>query len=80
MLYYLSKVNFTTKIGEKVVFDESGDPVAHYALINWQMDKTGYVHFETIGFFDGSQPEGQQFEMKSGVRAIWAGESYDVSQ
>lgn len=61
-------------------FDESGDPVAHYALINWQMDKTGYIQFETIGVFDASQPEGQQFKMKSGVRAIWAGENYEVNQ
>uniref|UniRef100_A0A3Q3BKG0 Olfactory receptor C family, j1 n=1 Tax=Kryptolebias marmoratus TaxID=37003 RepID=A0A3Q3BKG0_KRYMA len=78
VLHYLTQVNFTTKMGEKVFFDESGDPVAHYALINWQMDKTGYIQFETIGIFDASQPEGQQFEMKSGVRAIWAGESSEV--
>ncbi|KAJ4935740.1 hypothetical protein JOQ06_017268 [Pogonophryne albipinna] len=57
VLHYLTQVNFTTKIGEKVFFDELGDPVARYALVNWQMDDTGYIVFETIGFYDASQPE-----------------------
>lgn len=80
VLHYLSLVNFTTKTGENVFFDELGDPVARYALVNWQMDETGYILFETIGYYDASQPEGQQFDMKAGVKAIWAGESLEVSQ
>lgn len=80
VLHYLNQVNFTTKIGENVFFDELGDPVARYALVNWQMDETGYILFETIGYYDASRPEGQQFEMKAGVKAIWAGESPKVSQ
>ncbi|XP_070761880.1 extracellular calcium-sensing receptor-like [Enoplosus armatus] len=78
VLHYLTQVNFTTKIGENVFFDELGDPVARYALVNWQMDETGYILFQTIGYYDASQPEGQQFEMKEGVRAIWAGENLEV--
>uniref|UniRef100_A0A3Q2CJ22 Olfactory receptor C family, j1 n=1 Tax=Cyprinodon variegatus TaxID=28743 RepID=A0A3Q2CJ22_CYPVA len=78
VLHYLTQVNFTTKNGEDVFFDESGDPVARYALVNWQLDNTGYIQFKTIGFYDASWPEGQQFEMKTGVRAIWAGESPEV--
>lgn len=79
MLHYLTQVNFTTKIGENMFFDKLGDPVARYALVNWQMDETGYILFETIGYYDASQPEGQQFEMKADVKAIWAGENLDVS-
>ncbi|XP_041850743.1 extracellular calcium-sensing receptor-like [Melanotaenia boesemani] len=78
VLHYLTQVNFTTKLGENVFFDELGDPVARYALVNWQMDKTGYIQFETIGEYDASQPDGQQFEMKAGVKAIWAGENLKV--
>ncbi|XP_040902046.1 extracellular calcium-sensing receptor-like [Toxotes jaculatrix] len=78
VLHYLTQVNFSTKIGENVFFDESGDPVARYALVNWQMDETGYIAFETIGYYDASRPEGQQFEMKAGVKAIWAGENPEV--
>uniref|UniRef100_A0A8C5HU22 Extracellular calcium-sensing receptor-like n=1 Tax=Gouania willdenowi TaxID=441366 RepID=A0A8C5HU22_GOUWI len=78
VLYYLTQVNFTTKIGESVFFDDLGDPVARYALVNWQMDETGYIHFETIGNYDASRPKGQQFEMKAGVKAIWAGHHLEV--
>ncbi|XP_071352921.1 extracellular calcium-sensing receptor-like [Trachinotus anak] len=78
VLHYLTQVNFTTKIGENVFFDEFGDPVARYALVNWQMDDTGYILFETIGYYDASRPEGQQFEMKADVKAIWAGKNPDV--
>uniref|UniRef100_A0A4W6BZD7 Olfactory receptor C family, j1 n=2 Tax=Lates calcarifer TaxID=8187 RepID=A0A4W6BZD7_LATCA len=78
VLHYLTHVNFTTKIGENVFFDELGDPVARYALVNWQMDETGYILFETIGYYDASRPEGQQFEMKAGVKAIWAGKNLEV--
>uniref|UniRef100_A0A3P9PD21 Olfactory receptor C family, j1 n=1 Tax=Poecilia reticulata TaxID=8081 RepID=A0A3P9PD21_POERE len=78
VLHYLMQVNFTSKTGENVFFDEFGDPVARYALVNWQRDETGYIQFETIGYYDASRPEGRQFEMDAGVRAIWAGESYDV--
>lgn len=80
VLHYLNQVNFTTKIGENVFFDELGDPVARYALVNWKMDETGYILFETIGYYDASRPEGQQFEMKADVKAVWAGESPNVSQ
>uniref|UniRef100_A0A4W5M731 Olfactory receptor C family, j1 n=1 Tax=Hucho hucho TaxID=62062 RepID=A0A4W5M731_9TELE len=72
VLHYLTQVNFTTKHGERVFFDHQGDPSARYALVNWQTDNTGYILFETIGYYDASQPEGQKFEMKEGVSAVWA--------
>uniref|UniRef100_A0A8P4KEI7 Olfactory receptor C family, j1 n=1 Tax=Dicentrarchus labrax TaxID=13489 RepID=A0A8P4KEI7_DICLA len=78
VLHYLTKVNFTTKIDENVFFDELGDPVARYALVNWQMDETGYILFQTIGYYDASRPEGQQFMMNGGVSAVWAGENLEV--
>ncbi|XP_058481376.1 extracellular calcium-sensing receptor [Solea solea] len=78
VLHYLTQVNFTTKIGENVFFDELGDPVARYALVNWQMGETGYILFETIGYYDASHPEGQQFEMKGDRKAVWADESLEV--
>lgn len=60
-------------------FDELGDPVARYALVNWQMDETGYILFETIGYYDASRPEGQQFDMETGAKATWAGKSPEVN-
>ncbi|KAL0973513.1 hypothetical protein UPYG_G00205100 [Umbra pygmaea] len=73
VLHYLTKVNFTTKNSEVVFFDDHGDPPARYSLVNWQMDNTGSIVFETIGYYDASRPEGQQFEMKEDVSTVWAG-------
>ncbi|XP_059931121.1 extracellular calcium-sensing receptor-like [Gadus macrocephalus] len=78
VLHYLTQVNFTTKIGETVSFDDMGDPAARYALVNWQMDESSYIRFETIGDYDASQAEGQQFKMKPAVSAVWAGQQTQV--
>ncbi|KPP58248.1 extracellular calcium-sensing receptor-like, partial [Scleropages formosus] len=73
VVYYLTKVNFTTKHGERVCFDEQGDPAARYALVNWQLNARGAIVFETIGVYDTSLPEGHQFVMKDTIKGIWAG-------
>ncbi|XP_037317006.2 extracellular calcium-sensing receptor-like isoform X2 [Pungitius pungitius] len=78
VLHYLTQVNFTTKIGERVFFDALGDPVASYALVNWQMNEMNDIVFKTIGFYDASQPEGRQFRMKTDVGPIWAGGKLEV--
>lgn len=80
MLHYLTQVNFTTKSGENVNFDESGDPAARYALVNWQMNDEGMITFEEIGLYDASWPEGQQIRMKDEISAVWTGNQKNVSK
>ncbi|KAL6479467.1 hypothetical protein MHYP_G00129000 [Metynnis hypsauchen] len=80
VLHYLSQVNITMKNGEKVLFDELGDPVARYALVNWQMNSEGSIIFETIGLYDASQQDGQEFVMNDDVTAVWAGDQRTVSK
>ncbi|XP_069053670.1 extracellular calcium-sensing receptor-like [Lepisosteus oculatus] len=77
VLHYLTRVNFTTKSGESVYFDENGDPVARYAIVNWQRNKEGTTKFEVIGLYDASFPEGQQFQMND-ISPVWAGEQKTV--
>ncbi len=78
MLHYLTQVNFTTKNGENAYFDESGDPVACYTLVNWQINYEGIITFESIGLYDASRPEGQQIQMKDNIDPIWAGNQKNV--
>ncbi|XP_042195131.1 extracellular calcium-sensing receptor-like [Callorhinchus milii] len=54
ILHYLQSVNFTSKSGDRIYFDENGDPVAKYDLINWQKNLKGVAETRVIGFYDGS--------------------------
>ncbi|XP_069053765.1 extracellular calcium-sensing receptor-like isoform X2 [Lepisosteus oculatus] len=72
LLEHLQKVNFTTKTGEQVSFDDNGDPPARYELVNWQVVNGSTVQFMTVGYYDASLPAGHQFVMNQ-VNIVWAG-------
>ncbi|XP_065134748.2 extracellular calcium-sensing receptor-like [Paramisgurnus dabryanus] len=55
-LRYLKKVRFKTKDGEEVYFDENGDPIAKYEIINWQPSKIKHDEFVPVGLYDSSFP------------------------
>ncbi|XP_015216165.2 extracellular calcium-sensing receptor-like [Lepisosteus oculatus] len=76
VLQHLKKVSFTTKTGEQVSFDDNGDPVARYELVNWQLVNESTIQFKTIGYYDASLPAGRQFVMNQ-VNISWAGGQYE---
>ncbi|KAG2462789.1 CASR protein, partial [Polypterus senegalus] len=63
LLHYLKKVNFTNKLGEKITFDENGDPPAVYDIVNWQLDADGSVMIKNIGLFDESAGVGKELDL-----------------
>uniref|UniRef100_A0AAR2KNS1 G-protein coupled receptors family 3 profile domain-containing protein n=1 Tax=Pygocentrus nattereri TaxID=42514 RepID=A0AAR2KNS1_PYGNA len=65
------RVNFTTRNGYQVSFDANGDPVAAYELINWQVNKDGYLNFVSVGHYDSSRPRGQELSLNGVI--IWVG-------
>nr|XP_015216168.1 PREDICTED: extracellular calcium-sensing receptor-like [Lepisosteus oculatus] len=72
VLENLKTVNFRAETGEQVFFDDSGDPVARYELVNWQLVNESTVQFTTIGYYDASLPAGRQFVMNQ-VDIVWTG-------
>ncbi|CDQ88096.1 unnamed protein product [Oncorhynchus mykiss] len=72
VLRYLRDVNFIMKSGERMYFDENGDPTAIYELVNWQRDQAGETVFVTVGNYNASLPKGDQFAM-NGIQIVWAG-------
>uniref|UniRef100_A0A3B3DB48 Extracellular calcium-sensing receptor-like n=1 Tax=Oryzias melastigma TaxID=30732 RepID=A0A3B3DB48_ORYME len=70
-------VNFSLQSGEKVYFDERGDPPATYQLVNWQKNSAGDTVFVTVGSYDASLPDGKQFTIKE-MNLTWFGESKQV--
>lgn len=68
---HLQRVNFTLQSGERVYFDDYGDPAATYELVNWQRSPAGNTVFVVAGNYDASQPNGRQFTMNS-MNITWA--------
>ncbi|KAM8769851.1 extracellular calcium-sensing receptor-like [Acanthopagrus schlegelii] len=60
VLTLLKKVNFSQN-GYDVSFDANGDPVATYELVNWQKMESGSIEMVTVGLYDSSLPDGQEF-------------------
>lgn len=52
----MKTTNFTT-LGEFVHFDENGDPIASYDLMNWQVASDGSLQLVKVGFYDASLKE-----------------------
>ncbi|KAM4627560.1 vomeronasal type-2 receptor 1-like [Polymixia lowei] len=74
VLKHLQSVNFTLESGERVYFDQNGDPAAIYELVNWQRNQAGETMFVTVGSYDASLPNGKQFTM-NGINITWTAES-----
>ncbi|MFT7803151.1 extracellular calcium-sensing receptor-like [Arapaima gigas] len=73
------RAEFTTQFRERMSFDENGDPVAAYDLINWQLSNGGVVQFVTVGRFDGTLSLSRTLEV-SDQDIIWNGNQTQVPQ
>ncbi|KAG7235055.1 hypothetical protein INR49_003420, partial [Caranx melampygus] len=49
LIYYLEKVNFTTSFGDQVSFDENGDALPIYDIMNWQWLPDGRTKVHNVG-------------------------------
>ncbi|XP_074496727.1 extracellular calcium-sensing receptor-like [Sebastes fasciatus] len=80
VLEHITNVNFTTQNGAKVFFDENGDSVAQYDLVNWQMKEDGSAEIVNIGQYDTSFPEGEKFKLKDNIKIVWGGNSNEMTR
>ncbi|XP_043976327.1 extracellular calcium-sensing receptor-like [Gambusia affinis] len=49
LLHYLQKVNFTTPFGDQVLFDENGDALPIYDVMNWVWLPDGGTKIHNVG-------------------------------
>uniref|UniRef100_A0A3P9AXE1 Olfactory receptor C family, h1 n=2 Tax=Haplochromini TaxID=319058 RepID=A0A3P9AXE1_9CICH len=67
---HLQDVNFTLQSGERVYFDENGDPSAMYELVNWQRNQAGDIIFVAVGSYDASLPNESQLAVNE-INITW---------
>ncbi|KAM8769852.1 extracellular calcium-sensing receptor-like [Acanthopagrus schlegelii] len=78
VLTQLKKVYFSQN-GYDVSFDANGDPVARYELVNWQKSESGSIEMVTVGRYDASLPEGQEFSINRNLTWVDGGTQVPVS-
>ncbi|XP_029923181.1 extracellular calcium-sensing receptor-like [Myripristis murdjan] len=77
ILQHIKNIQFKTKEGEQVYFNENGDPAAKYEIINWQPRENGTVEFVTVGFYDTTLPADKQLNLYN-KSIMWAQKSKQV--
>ncbi|KAJ1080400.1 hypothetical protein NDU88_000611 [Pleurodeles waltl] len=60
LLPYVQNVHFWDDFERKAFFDTSGNPLAQYDIVNWQLQTDGTVMHRTVGRYDLSAPGGNR--------------------
>lgn len=75
----MKHTNFSV-LGEKVNFDQNGDPIAYYDLMNWQRGSDGSLNLVKVGFYDASLPGGHNLAINDSMIMWPAGKQVCSSQ
>ncbi|XP_075053544.1 extracellular calcium-sensing receptor [Mixophyes fleayi] len=80
VLKHLRHLNFTNNMGEQVDFNDFGDLVGNYTIINWHLSKedgSDEVVFEDIGHYNVYAKKGDQLYINES-KILWSGFSREV--
>uniref|UniRef100_A0A674N844 Extracellular calcium-sensing receptor-like n=1 Tax=Takifugu rubripes TaxID=31033 RepID=A0A674N844_TAKRU len=62
-VHYLQHVNFTTTFGDQVSFDENGDVLPIYDIVNWQWLPNGRTQVQNVGEVKRSPSRGEELQI-----------------
>nr|XP_046244989.1 extracellular calcium-sensing receptor-like [Scatophagus argus] len=74
LVYYLEKVNFTTSFGDQVTFDENGDVLPIYDIMNWLWLPDGTIKLQNVGEVKKSAFKGEEISIDAD-KIFWNFES-----
>ncbi|XP_026232657.1 extracellular calcium-sensing receptor-like [Anabas testudineus] len=63
LVHYLNKVNFTTSFGDEVSFDENGDVLPIYDIMNWWWLPDGSTQVQNVGEVKRSASKGDELTL-----------------
>ncbi|XP_045928768.1 extracellular calcium-sensing receptor-like [Micropterus dolomieu] len=70
LVHYLQKVNFTTPFGDQVSFDENGDALPIYDIMNWLWLPDGRTKLQNVGVVKRSAFKGEELTIDED-KIIW---------
>ncbi|XP_010628282.1 extracellular calcium-sensing receptor [Fukomys damarensis] len=78
VLKHLRHLNFTNSMGEQVTFDENGNLMGNYSIINWHLSpEDGSIVFKEIGNYNVSAKKGERLFINE-EKILWSGFSREV--
>ncbi|XP_068935726.1 extracellular calcium-sensing receptor [Petaurus breviceps papuanus] len=78
VLKHLRHLNFTNNMGEQVDFDEFGDLVGNYSIINWHLSpEDGSIIFKEVGHYNVYAKKGERLFINE-EKILWSGFSREV--
>ncbi|KAG7479567.1 extracellular calcium-sensing receptor-like [Solea senegalensis] len=77
IVHYLEKVNFTTTFGDRVSFDENGDALPVYDIMNWVWLPDGRTKVQRVGEVKRSAFKGEEITLDED-KIFWNFESKQV--
>ncbi|XP_034643728.1 extracellular calcium-sensing receptor [Trachemys scripta elegans] len=78
VLKHLRHLNFTSNMGEQVDFDESGDLIGNYSIINWHLSpEDGSIMFEEVGHYNVYAKKGERLFINEN-KILWSGFSREM--
>lgn len=77
LVHYLKTVNFTTAFGDQVSFDENGDALPIYDVMNWLWLPDGRATIQNVGDVKKSAAKGEELKL-SEDEIFWNFESREV--
>lgn len=78
LVYYLERVNFTTAFGDHVSFDENGDALPIYDIMNWSRLPNGITKVQNVGVVKKSASTGEELILDED-KIFWNSKSKQVT-
>ncbi|XP_075411769.1 extracellular calcium-sensing receptor isoform X1 [Tenrec ecaudatus] len=73
VLKHLRHLNFTNNMGEQVAFDECGDLMGNYSIINWYLSpEDGSIMFKEVGYYNAYAKKGERLFINE-EKILWSG-------
>ena len=76
-MYYLEKINFSTPFGDHVSFDENGDALPIYDVMNWAWLPDGRTNIHHVGVVKKTASGDEEFNLEED-KIFWNFESAKV--